>query len=188
LDCVVAHYQHSYPEEGPTFLDQSDPLLSEFWGKAHWIHASVNDCQVEHQSTVLETTGTVADQTLSILIDPGSTESFISGAALKRIKVMVVKQDKFIFVEMASEAKQKVGGKVMDCILNLGEFVTRANLYVTILGSYDVVIGMDWLESHEAILNCKTKRLSLVDDEGQRHVILGRNQGVSLRFISSLQL
>jgi hypothetical protein len=30
--------------------------------------------------------------------------------------------------------------------------------------------------------------LSLVDDEGQRRVIVGRNQGVSLRFISSLQL
>jgi hypothetical protein len=47
---------------------------------------------------------------------------------------------------------------------------------------------MDWLESHEVILNCKTKWLMLVDDEGQRHVIVGRNQGVSLRFISSLQL
>jgi hypothetical protein len=34
------------------------------------------------------------------------------------------------------------------------------------LGSYDVVISMDWLETHEAILNCKMKRLSLVDDEG----------------------
>jgi hypothetical protein len=38
---------------------------------------------------------------------------------------------------------------------------------------------MDWLESHEAILNCKTKWLSLVDDEIQRHVIVGKNQGVS---------
>jgi hypothetical protein len=88
---------------------------------------------------------------------------------------------------MASRANQKVGGKVTGCILNLGEFVTRANLYVMILGSYDVVIGMDWLESHEVILHCKMKQLSLVDDEGQRHVIVDRNQGVSLRFISSLQ-
>jgi hypothetical protein len=54
---------------------------------------------------VLETTGTVADQTLSILIDPGATESFISGAALKRIKVKAVEQDEFSFVEMASGAK-----------------------------------------------------------------------------------
>jgi hypothetical protein len=89
---------------------------------------------------------------------------------------------------MASGAKQKVGGRVTGYTLNLGEFFTRATLYITILGFYDVVIGMDWLESHESMLNYKTKRLSLVDDEGQRCVIVGRNQGVSLRFISSLQL
>jgi hypothetical protein len=122
------------------------------------------------------------------LIDLGATESFIFGAALKRTKVKAVEEDEFSFVEMALGAKQKVGEKVTGCVLNLGKFITRANLYVTILGSYDVVIGMDWLESHEAILNCKTKRLSLVDDEGQRSVIVGWNQGVSLRFISSLQL
>jgi hypothetical protein len=107
---------------------------------------------------------------------------------LKGIKVKAVEQDEFSFVEMASGAKQKFGGKVTGCSLNLGEFVTRANLYVMILGYYDVVISMDWLESHEVILNYKTKWLSLVDDEGQRHVIIGQNQGVSLRFISSLQL
>jgi hypothetical protein len=76
----------------------------------------------------------------------------------------------------------------MDCSINLGDFVMKANLYVMILGSYDIVIGMDWLESHDVILNCKTKWLSLTDDLGQSRVIVGRNQGVSLRFISSLQL
>ena len=74
---------------------------------------------------------------------------------------------------MDSGAKQKVGGKVMGWVLNLGEFFMRFNLYVTILGSYDVMIGMDWLEMHEVILNCKMKRLSLVEDEGQRRVIVG---------------
>ena len=124
---------------------------------------------------MLEMLGTMADQTLSILIDPGATENFISGAALKRIKVKAVEQDEFSFMEMASGAKQKVGGKVTGCALNLGEFVTRVNLYVTVLGSYDIVIDMDWLEMREVILNCKTKRLSLVDDKGQRHVIVRRN-------------
>jgi hypothetical protein len=122
------------------------------------------------------------------LIDPNAIESFISGAMLKRIKVKAIKHDEFIFVEMALEANQKVGGKVTGCTLNLGELFTSANLYVTILGSYDIVIGMDWLESHEAILNYKTKQLSLVNDEGHRRVIVGRNQGVSLRFFSSLHL
>ena len=109
---------------------------------------------------MLETSGTIFDQTLSILIDPGATESFIYGAMLKRIKVKAVEQDEFSFIEMASGAKQKVGGRVTGYILNLGEFVTRANLDITILGSYDIVIGMDWLESLEVILNYKTKWLS----------------------------
>ena len=89
---------------------------------------------------------------------------------------------------MTSGAKQKVGGKVRDCKINLGEFIASVNIFVTTLGSYDIVIGMDWLESHDAILNYKTKQFSLTIDEGQRRVIVGRNQGVSLRFISSLQL
>ena len=90
----------------------AEPTTVGDMGKAHRIHAVVNNRQAEHQSNVLETTGTIADQTLSVLIDPGATESFISGAALKRIKVKAVEQDEFSFVEMASGAKQKVGGKV----------------------------------------------------------------------------
>jgi hypothetical protein len=109
------------------------------------------------------------------LIDPGATESFIYGVALKRIKVKEVEHDDFNFVEMDSGAKQKVGGKVADCNLKLGEFFTRANLYITILGSSEIVISMDWLESHEAILNYKMKQLILVDDEGKRRVIVGQN-------------
>jgi hypothetical protein len=39
------------------------------------------------------------------------------------------------------------------------------------------MIGTDWLESHDAILNFKTKRLSLTDALGHSRVIVGRNQG-----------
>jgi hypothetical protein len=42
----------------------------------------------------------------------------------------------------------------------------KVDLYVTVLGSYDIMIGMDWLELHDAILNCKMKQLSLTDDVG----------------------
>jgi hypothetical protein len=43
-------------------------------GKAPQILATVNNRYAEHQSNVLEMSGTIADQTLSILIDPGATE------------------------------------------------------------------------------------------------------------------
>jgi hypothetical protein len=157
-------------------------------GKAHRIHAVVNNHQSDHQSTILKTVCTIVDPTLSILIDLGASESFIFGEVLKIIKVKAFEQDAFSFVEMASRSKKKVGGKVTGYRLNLGYFFTRDHLYVTTLGSYDIMIGTNWLESHEAILNCKMKWFCLVDDEGQRCMIVGWNQGVSLSFISSLQL
>ena len=83
---------------------------------------------------------------------------------LKRIKLKVFKKEEFRYVEMDLSAKQKVGGTVTDCSINLGYFVTNTNLYVMILDSYDIVIGMDWLESHDVILNCNMKRLILIDD------------------------
>jgi hypothetical protein len=133
------------------------PTTIEELGKAHWIHAVVNNCQTENQLTVLKRLGTVSDQTLGIWIDHVATESFIFGVAPKIIKVREVEQDEFIFVEMALGSKKKVGGKVTGCSLYLGEFVTSTNLYVTILGSSDVMNDIDWLESHEAILNSKKK-------------------------------
>jgi hypothetical protein len=57
---------------------------------------------------MLETSGTIADQTFSILIDLGATESFISSAMLKIIKVKEVEQDEFSYVEMASGAKRRL--------------------------------------------------------------------------------
>jgi hypothetical protein len=157
LDCGEPHYQCEFLEERTRESGSSGLATVGVLGKAHKILAVVNNCQEDHLLTMLETSGTVTDQTLSILIDPGATEILISGAMLKRIKVKVVKQDEFSFVEMSSGAKQKVGGKVMGCTLNMGEFVTRTNLYVMILGYYDVMIGMDWFKLDEVILNCKMK-------------------------------
>jgi hypothetical protein len=77
------------------------------------------------------------------LIDLGATKRFIYGAALKIIKVKAVEHDYFSYMEMASGVKHNVGVKVTDCSLNLGDFVMKANLYIEILGSYDVMIGMD---------------------------------------------
>jgi hypothetical protein len=76
---------------------------------------------------------------------------------------------------MASGAKQKVGGKVTNSRIILGYFIMKANLYVTILGSYDIVIDMDWFETHDVMLNCNKKWLNLTDDVGQSRVIAGRN-------------
>ena len=74
------------------------PTIVGDLGKAHRIHAVVNNHQEEHQSTVLKTSGTILDQILSILIDPNATNSLILGVSLKRIDIKAVEQNEFSFV------------------------------------------------------------------------------------------
>ena len=42
------------------------------------IYAALEDRQVDHQSAVVEVAGKIAEQSVSILIDPGSTHSYIT--------------------------------------------------------------------------------------------------------------
>jgi hypothetical protein len=65
---------------------------------------------------------------------------------------------------------------------------TRLKVYVTALGTYDLIIGMDWLESHRAMVDCFTKRVLCVDDEGRPVEIHGVRRKVSLHFISTMKV
>ena len=82
----------------------SGPTTVGDLGKAHMIHATVNNHQAEHQSTMLKMLGTIADQNFSILIYPSAIERFISSETLKIIKVKAFEQDEFRYGKMASGA------------------------------------------------------------------------------------
>jgi hypothetical protein len=70
----------------------------------------------------------------------------------------------------------------------LGEFPTQATLNVLPLGSYDLLIGMDWMAAHKAKLDYYHKTLECVSKEGKRITLQGIRKLVSVRQISSLQM
>ena len=122
---------------------------------------------------------------LSVLIDPGATDTFISPSALLRCGLAAREQSNFRMVEMALGSQQLVGSMVRDCNVNIGGCDTKMNLYSTTLGTYDLIVGMDWLESHQAILDCYNKTILLKNDQGETIVIKGIRRDVTLRLISA---
>ena len=65
---------------------------------------------------------------------------------------------------------------------------THAYLNILPLGSYDLLIGMDWLEKHRVILNCYDKTFSCLDDKGNTIVVKGIPRKVTIREIPALQM
>jgi hypothetical protein len=155
---------------------------------SHHIYATVNNCQAEHQSTVVESSGTLNHINVKILFDSGATDSFISPSALEKSGLVAYENDDFKQVEMALGEKQVVGPCVDNCIVDLGVCTTRLKVYVTSLGAYDLIIGMDWLASHQALVDCSAKMVLCVDDEGRPIEIQGVQRKVSLRFISTMKV
>jgi len=53
------------------------------------------------------------------------------------------------------------------CPIMVNEPYTHANLNVLPLGSYDVIIGMEWLEVHRAKLDRYNKVDKCINDKGK---------------------
>ena len=65
---------------------------------------------------------------------------------------------------------------------------TRLKVYVIALEAYDLIIGMDWLAAHQALVDCFAKRVLCVDDEGRPVEIQGVRRKVLLHFISTMKV
>ena len=61
-------------------------------------------------------------------------------------------------------------------------------LNVLPLGSYDVLIGIDWMEKHIVVLNCFEKTFTCLDDKGETIIVKGIPRKVYVRQISALQM
>lgn len=83
-------------------------------------------------------------------------------------------------VQVATDAKRKVCKKVDGCEIKLAEQKISTNLNILPLGSYDVLIGMDWLERQWALVNCKDKTINFLFENSVRLEVQGVKREVKL--------
>jgi hypothetical protein len=65
---------------------------------------------------------------------------------------------------------------------------TKAELNIIPLGYYDCLIGMDKLDQHHAILDCRNKAFTCLDEEGNQKTVQEIPRAVAIREISAMQL
>ena len=70
----------------------------------------------------------------------------------------------------------------------MNDFIARADLKILPLGSYDLLIGMDWIEEHKVVLNYFDKTFTCTDDGGNNLKVKGIPKKVTIRKTSTLQI
>ena len=137
---------------------------------------------------MVEIEGKFSNTSISILIDPGAWQSYVSPKIFDVWKLGKVKHDKTWLVQLAIGMKQKISEIVKDCEVNLNGFPTRINLNILPLGLYDILIDMDWLEKHHVMLDYLHKSILCTYSQTNQVKIQGIPKKVSVRQISALQV
>ncbi|GJZ33093.1 putative reverse transcriptase domain-containing protein [Tanacetum coccineum] len=93
----------------------------------------------------------------SILFDTGADRSFISTAFSSLIDIVPTLLDNSYDVELADGKIVGIDTIIRGCTLNFLDHPFHIDLMPVELGSFDVIIGMDWLRRCHAVIVCDEK-------------------------------
>ncbi|GJV02932.1 putative reverse transcriptase domain-containing protein [Tanacetum coccineum] len=118
----------------------------------------------------------------SILFNTGADRSFVSTAFSSQMDITPSTLDHYYDVELADGRIIGLNTILRGCTLNLLNHPFNINLMPIELGSFDAIIGMDWLAKYQAIIVCAEKIVRI--PWGNETLIVhgdGSNQGHEAR-------
>ncbi|GJV92076.1 putative reverse transcriptase domain-containing protein [Tanacetum coccineum] len=108
-------------------------------------------------SNVVVGTFLLNDRYASILFDIGADRSFVSTAFSSLIDITPTILDHYYDVELADGKIIGINTIIRGCKLNFLNHPFNINLMPVELGSFDVIIGMDWLSKYHVVIDCAEK-------------------------------
>ncbi|GJW05196.1 putative reverse transcriptase domain-containing protein [Tanacetum coccineum] len=120
------------------------------------------------------------------LFDSGADKSFVSTNFSTLIDIKPVELDTSYEVELADRKVVSTNNVLIGCTLNLLNHSFPIDLMVIELGSFDIIIGMDWLSRYDAAILCGEKNVR-IPLEGKTLVIEGDRNNSRLKIVSCIK-
>ncbi|GJW65366.1 putative reverse transcriptase domain-containing protein [Tanacetum coccineum] len=122
----------------------------------------------------------------SVLFDLGSDRSFVDTRFSSMLNIKPVKIRASYEVELADGRVVSTNTVLKGCTLNLVNHIFEIDLMPIELGTFDVIIDMDWLVKHDVIIVCGEKVVRIPYEN--KMLIVESDKGVSrLKVISCIK-
>ncbi|GJX56818.1 putative reverse transcriptase domain-containing protein [Tanacetum coccineum] len=130
-------------------------------------NASMNTAEAAKDSSVVTSTFSLNDHFATVLFDSGANFSFISTKFVPILNMKPSIANPGYVIEIVVGKKVKVDRIIHSCKLELGSSIFTIDLIPLGHGSFDVIVGMDWLSHNKAMIVCHEKvvEIPLVDGE-----------------------
>ncbi|XP_073133868.1 uncharacterized protein [Henckelia pumila] len=123
--------------------------------------------QVDPDSAIVSGMIRISDLPAFVLIDTGATHSFMSVSFMMKLRVLPDESISEFCVSLPSGEELKSSSVVRNCKVQMQSLVLCADFIVLKMVDFDAILGMDWLIRHEAIIDCKQKTVSVIDQNGK---------------------
>ena len=87
-------------------------------------------------------------------------------------------------MQLATGTKKRVHHWVRSSAFYLNGMPTLAHLDVLPLGSYNILLGMDWLHLHRTKVDCYEKSIEHLDDNVKQRFLWGKKKATSIRMVT----
>ncbi|GJY86378.1 putative reverse transcriptase domain-containing protein [Tanacetum coccineum] len=123
----------------------------------------------------------VGEVRASVLFDSGSDRSFVNTGFSLLLDIKPIKIEDSYEIELADERVVSTNTVLKGCTLSLVNHIFEIDL-----GTFDVIIGIDWLVKHDAVIVCGEKVIRI--PYGNKTLIVEGDQGGSrLKIVSCIK-
>ena len=127
----------------------------------------------------------IFDTTVHALIDPGSTHSYICTDIPNLGKLLKSETEYDILVTNPLGHSFIVNRVYRDCPIKIREYEFLGDLIELSFREFDVILGMDWLSRHQAIVDCRMKRVTLRTPNEEEVTFIGERSNHLSNVISA---
>ncbi|KAI3670385.1 hypothetical protein L1987_87976 [Smallanthus sonchifolius] len=168
------------------FRDRCPRLANVNKGGARGCAFNINANEAQANDHVVNGTFLMNNQYASILFDTGADRSFVSLNFEPLLAKTRSKLEKTFTVEVADGNSITIDSIIRDCSLELNGHTFPANLIPMPLGSFDVIIGMDWLSKNHAEVMCFEKYIRIPLPSGDILKVFGEKPCKGLKLMSCI--
>ncbi|KAI3682698.1 hypothetical protein L1987_82867 [Smallanthus sonchifolius] len=166
------------------FRDQCPRLINTRQGGARGRAFNINANEAQANNDVVNGTFLVNSQYASLLFDTGADKSFVSLHFEPLLAKTRSQLEKTFTVEVANGDSLIIDSVIHDCSLELNDHAFPINLVPMPLGSFDIIIGMDWLSNHHAEVICFEKCIRIPLPSGETLRVFGEKPCKGLKLMS----
>ncbi|KAI3806831.1 hypothetical protein L1987_22746 [Smallanthus sonchifolius] len=127
------------------------------------------------------------DHYASVLFDTGADRSFISRELSSQLEINPTLLEHHYTIQIADGKVIEVTHILKGCKLELSGHKLDIDLMPVTLGSFDIIVGMDWLSENQAEIICSEKIVRIPLSSGEILSVQGERSGAVMGIISFMK-